>query len=287
VRARPPARAPPARGEKPLPLVGVLKGAVVFLADLLRALSIPATMDFISIVPYGQVTASGVWRIRKDLDEPRKARTCSWSRASAQAGSASPISCATFRREVPPPSRRVPSWPSGARDRRRSPWTTWGERFPTSSWSATASMPRSNTATCPISPASPERVTSRRGADHARAMDPRRRAAGIIALGLLTLCAAVPPTPAVERPEVGETIVKRGRVASDLYAFGGGVDVGADVNGDLIAGGGLVTTSHRVQGDLIVGAGSVMMGGVVEKGVRAAGGSITIPGPGGPNVNKS
>jgi hypoxanthine phosphoribosyltransferase len=54
--------------DKPLHLVGVLKGAAVFLADLLRALSIPATMDFISIVPYGQVTASGVVRIRKDLD---------------------------------------------------------------------------------------------------------------------------------------------------------------------------------------------------------------------------
>jgi hypothetical protein len=116
-------------------------------------------------------------------------------------------------------------------------------------------------------------------------MAPRRRAAGIIALGLLTLCAAVPPTPAVERPEVGETIVKRGRVASDLYAFGGGVDVGADVNGDLIAGGGLVTITHRVQGDLIVGAGSVMMGGLVEKGVRAAGGSVTIAGRVGRNVN--
>jgi len=84
---------------------------------------------------------------------------------------------------------------------------------------------------------------------------------------------------------VGETIVKRGRVASDLYAFGGGVDVGADVNGDLIAGGGLVTISHRVQGDLIVGAGSVMMGGLVEKGVRAAGGSVTIAGRVGRNVN--
>jgi len=55
---------------KPLHLVGVLKGSAVFMADLLRALSIPATMDFISIVPYGQVTASGVVRIRKDLDEP-------------------------------------------------------------------------------------------------------------------------------------------------------------------------------------------------------------------------
>jgi hypoxanthine phosphoribosyltransferase len=56
--------------DKPLHLIGVLKGAAVFLADLMRALTVPATVDFISIVPYGQVTASGVVRIRKDLDEP-------------------------------------------------------------------------------------------------------------------------------------------------------------------------------------------------------------------------
>jgi hypothetical protein len=116
-------------------------------------------------------------------------------------------------------------------------------------------------------------------------MAPRRRAASIIVLGLLTLGAAVLPALAAERPEVAETIVKRGRIASDLYAFGGGVDVGADVNGDLMAGGGLVTISHRVQGDLIVGAGSVMVGGLVEKGVRAAGGSVTIAGRVGRNVN--
>jgi hypoxanthine phosphoribosyltransferase len=56
--------------DKTLHLVAVLKGSAVFLADLLRALTIPATVDFISIVPYGQVTSSGVVRIRKDLDEP-------------------------------------------------------------------------------------------------------------------------------------------------------------------------------------------------------------------------
>lgn len=56
--------------DKPLHLVGVLKGAAIFVADLMRALTIPATVDFISIIPYGQVTASGVVRIRKDLDEP-------------------------------------------------------------------------------------------------------------------------------------------------------------------------------------------------------------------------
>jgi len=59
---------------KSLHLVGVLKGAAVFLADLIRALTIPATVDFISIVPYGPVSASGVVRIRKDLDDPIEGR---------------------------------------------------------------------------------------------------------------------------------------------------------------------------------------------------------------------
>ncbi|HYB42762.1 MAG TPA: hypoxanthine phosphoribosyltransferase [Candidatus Methylomirabilis sp.] len=59
---------------KQLHLIGVLKGSTLFLADLMRALSIPVTVDFISVVPYGQVTASGVVRIRKDLDEPIEGR---------------------------------------------------------------------------------------------------------------------------------------------------------------------------------------------------------------------
>jgi len=59
---------------RPLHLVGVLKGAAVFIADLLRALTIPASVDFISINPYGPISASGVVRIRKDLDEPIEGR---------------------------------------------------------------------------------------------------------------------------------------------------------------------------------------------------------------------
>jgi hypoxanthine phosphoribosyltransferase len=55
-------------------LVGVLKGAAVFMADLVRALAISATLDFISIVPYAQVTTTGVVRIKKDLDEPIEGR---------------------------------------------------------------------------------------------------------------------------------------------------------------------------------------------------------------------
>ena len=116
-------------------------------------------------------------------------------------------------------------------------------------------------------------------------MAPRGVAARIFMLGLLALSAAVLPSDAEERPEVGETIGKGGRIASDLYAFGGGVDVGADVNGDLIAGGGRVLISHRVQGDLIVGAGSVVVGGLIEKSVRVAGGAVTIAGRVARNVN--
>jgi hypoxanthine phosphoribosyltransferase len=63
-------------GDKPLHLIGVLKGSAVFLSDLMRALTVPVTVDFISIVPYGPgpVSASGVVRIRKDLDEPIEGR---------------------------------------------------------------------------------------------------------------------------------------------------------------------------------------------------------------------
>jgi hypothetical protein len=112
-----------------------------------------------------------------------------------------------------------------------------------------------------------------------------RRAARTVVLGLLALSVVPGRALAAEGPEVAETIVKSGRIASDLYAFGGSVEVGADVNGDLIAGGGRVAVSHRVQGDLIVGAGSVTVGGLIEKSVRAAGGAVTITGRVGRNAN--
>jgi hypoxanthine phosphoribosyltransferase len=56
---------------KDLALVGVLKGAVIFLADLVRHISIPLVYDFVAIESYGPTTrSSGVVRILKDLDEP-------------------------------------------------------------------------------------------------------------------------------------------------------------------------------------------------------------------------
>jgi hypoxanthine phosphoribosyltransferase len=50
-------------------LVGVLKGAVFFMADLMRELSLPCEIDFMAISSYGEGTdSSGVVRILKDLD---------------------------------------------------------------------------------------------------------------------------------------------------------------------------------------------------------------------------
>lgn len=49
-------------------MVGVLKGAVVFLADLLRAVSVPCEVDFMAVSSYGSSTSSsGVVRIEKDV----------------------------------------------------------------------------------------------------------------------------------------------------------------------------------------------------------------------------
>ena len=51
-------------------LVSVLKGALYFMADLSRAITIPITVDFMAITSYGDETAStGAVRLIKDLDE--------------------------------------------------------------------------------------------------------------------------------------------------------------------------------------------------------------------------
>ncbi len=56
------------QGRPPL-LVGVLKGAFVFMSDLARAIELPVEFDFMAVSSYGSATrTSGVVRILKDLD---------------------------------------------------------------------------------------------------------------------------------------------------------------------------------------------------------------------------
>lgn len=55
---------------KEILLIGVLKGAVVFLVDLSRRINVPVAMDFMAVSSYGSSTeSSGIVRILKDLDQ--------------------------------------------------------------------------------------------------------------------------------------------------------------------------------------------------------------------------
>jgi hypoxanthine phosphoribosyltransferase len=61
--------------DKDLLLVAVLKGSVLFLADLMRRIAIPHEIDFMATSSYGaEVTSSGVVRILKDLNNPIEGR---------------------------------------------------------------------------------------------------------------------------------------------------------------------------------------------------------------------
>ena len=55
---------------KSLLLVGLLRGSVIFLADLLRAVTIPVKVDFLAVSSYVGRDSSGVVRLLKDLDHP-------------------------------------------------------------------------------------------------------------------------------------------------------------------------------------------------------------------------
>lgn len=55
--------------EKDLAIVAILKGSFIFAGDLLKSITIPCTIDFMSISSYANQPGSGVVRITKDLEE--------------------------------------------------------------------------------------------------------------------------------------------------------------------------------------------------------------------------
>lgn len=62
------------RGDRPL-MIGVLKGAVAFMTDVMKAMTIPVEIDFMAISSYGASTqSSGVVRILKDLGQDIEGR---------------------------------------------------------------------------------------------------------------------------------------------------------------------------------------------------------------------
>jgi hypothetical protein len=103
-------------GLEPL-LVCVLKGAVFFLADLVRTITVPCEIDFMAVSSYANSTdSSGVVRILKDLEasieavrgRPRRVQAPGRVRLTAGYRSAAP---------VPIPGLARPPWYGSSRDR--------------------------------------------------------------------------------------------------------------------------------------------------------------------------
>lgn len=158
-----------------LVLVGVLKGAVMFMTDFARALPIPTQLEFMAVSSYGSSTSSsGVVRILMDLDRDISGRDVLIVEDIVDSG-------LTL-------SWLLKIWPAGTRRRFRCArccasekpcrWTcrssTSASTSPTSSWWATASTTQSDTGTCRISALSTPAFTPRdqRASD---ASPPRKR----------------------------------------------------------------------------------------------------------------
>ena len=84
---------------KDLLLIGVLKGAVFFLSDLMRHLTVPCEVDFMAVASYGSATkSSGVVRILKDLDAVIEDRDVLIVEDIVDSGPHAPVSAAQSRR---------------------------------------------------------------------------------------------------------------------------------------------------------------------------------------------
>ena len=130
--------------------MGVLKGAVFFLADLMREIDLPCELDFMAVSSYGSLTdSSGVVRILKDLDAPIEGRDVLIVEDVVDSGltlgyllrslaSRNPRSLEVCALLVKPHRRKV-----------ELPIRYVGFEIPTASWSGTGSTSTSATATCP------------------------------------------------------------------------------------------------------------------------------------------
>ena len=140
-------------GRPPL-LVGVLKGAFVFMSDLSRAIDLPVEFDFMAVSSYGSATrSSGVVRIIKDLDLDLTDRHVLIVEDIVDSG----LTLAYLRKNL---AAREPGVAGGVRAagegrpaaRRARPAVRGLPHPARRSSSATASTSASATATCPTSP---------------------------------------------------------------------------------------------------------------------------------------
>ncbi len=140
-------------------LVGVLKGAVFFLSDLMRHVDVPCQVDFMAVSSYGSMTeSSGVVRILKDLDAPIAGRDVLIVEDIVDSGPDPALPAADAEGAPARFARglRAADQAGAAQGRAADPSTS-ASRSPTASRSATASTTASATATFPTWRRSPRR----------------------------------------------------------------------------------------------------------------------------------
>jgi hypothetical protein len=93
---------------------------------------------------------------------------------------------------------------------------------------------------------------------------------------LLAVSCLLFSTTGMTDQESGETVLKRGSFAEDVYIAGGRVDVLAEVDGDVLAVGGRVAIDSQVTGDVFAVGGSVTVHGSIDDDVRLGGGEVII-----------
>ena len=138
---------------KNLVLVSILKGSVVFMADMMRAVSIPCNIDFMVVSSYGgsNTTTSGLVKIIKDLDGDLSGKDVLIVGTFWTPASPCPTLCPCSRCATRTPLRSAPSLISPAAARPTSSRITRAFRCRTSSWWAMVWTTMKNTATCPMS----------------------------------------------------------------------------------------------------------------------------------------
>ena len=131
-------------------LVGVLKGAVFFLSDLMRQIEVPCEVDFMAVASYGSSTdSSGVVRILKDLDEPIEGRHVLIVEDIVDSGLTLQYLLRNLAARDPGVDRGLrAAHEARAAQGRASSRATSASRSPTASSSATGSTTPSATATC-------------------------------------------------------------------------------------------------------------------------------------------
>ena len=135
-------------GREPL-LVSVLRGSFVFMADLVRQIHLPCTVDFMAVSSYGAGTASsGQVRIIKDLSEHIEGRDVIVVEDILDSGNTLSYLLQLLQARSPASVRLCTLLDKPAAPRRWS-CTTPALPSPTTLWWATGWTMRKNTATCP------------------------------------------------------------------------------------------------------------------------------------------